>query len=48
MGQLGQEVQNARIWAGIHYQYSVVQGADLGTKVAEQAFRDFLQPEPVK
>lgn len=48
MGQLTQEVQNARIWAGIHYHYSVVQGADLGTKVAEQAFRDFLQPESVK
>jgi hypothetical protein len=48
MEQLGQEVQNARVWAGIHYHHSVVQGADLGAKVAAQAFRDYFQPESAK
>jgi len=48
MGQLTQEVQNARIWSGIHYHHSVVQGAELGAKVADQTFRGFFQPEATK
>jgi hypothetical protein len=48
VGQLEQEVKNARIWAGIHFNHSVVQGADLGHKVAEQAFQGFFQAESGK
>jgi hypothetical protein len=46
--QLVEEVERARIYAGIHYRHSVVQGDDLGRKVARQAFRDFLGPESGK
>jgi hypothetical protein len=48
MRELEREVENARIWAGIHYHHSVIQGADLGRKVAHQAFREYFQPEPTK
>ncbi len=40
--ELELEVRNARIWAGIHFNHSVIQGGDLGRKVAQQAFRDFF------
>jgi PAP2 superfamily len=39
--ELEQEVENARIYAGIHYHHSVVQGISLGRKVSEQGFREF-------
>jgi hypothetical protein len=43
--ELEREVENARIYAGIHYHHSVVEGATLGRKVSQQAFREFFQPE---
>jgi hypothetical protein len=46
--QLVDEVEHARIYAGIHYHQSVVQGDDLGRKVAKQAFREFFEPESGK
>jgi hypothetical protein len=46
--ELQQEVERARIYAGIHYDHSVVQGTDLGRKVAQQAFLEFFEPESGK
>jgi hypothetical protein len=43
--ELEQEVEWARIYAGIHYHHSVVQGEELGRKVARQAFRKFFAAE---
>ena len=40
---LVEEVEHARIYAGFHYHHSVVQGAELGKKVADQVSRDFFQ-----
>ena len=45
MTQLEQEVERARMYAGIHFHHSVVQGEDLGRKVAQQAFKDFFTEE---
>ncbi len=44
--ELEQEVEWARIYAGLHYHHSVVQGEELGREVARQAFRKFLAAEP--
>jgi hypothetical protein len=41
--ELEQEVEDARIYAGIHYHHSVVQGINLGRKVSEQGFREFYE-----
>jgi hypothetical protein len=46
--ELAREVERARIYAGIHFQSSVVQGEDLGRKVAQQAFREFFTAEASK
>jgi hypothetical protein len=46
--ELEQEVKWARIYAGIHFHHSVVQGQELGHQVAQQAFRNFFEPEPEK
>lgn len=42
--ELEQEVEHARIYAGIHYHHSVVQGDDLGRKVSQQSFHEFFRP----
>jgi len=39
-----QEPSNARIWAGIHYRFSTVIGADMGRKIGEQAVKEHLRP----
>jgi hypothetical protein len=38
------EVEAARIYGGMHYHHSIVQGARLGRKVARQLRKDFFQP----
>ena len=39
-----QEVNNARVWAGVHYPFSTVVGADMGRRIGEIAVRDYLKP----
>jgi len=39
-----QEPSNARIWAGIHYRFSTVVGAEMGRKIGAQAVQDYLRP----
>jgi len=39
-----QEPSNARIWAGIHYRFSTVIGADMGRRIGEQAVKEHLRP----
>jgi len=38
------EVDNARIYAGIHYRHSVKDGNRLGRTVAEYTFRHYFRP----
>ena len=38
------EIINARLWAGLHYRNSSVQGVTLGRKVAKYVLRHALQP----
>jgi hypothetical protein len=42
--QLLLEVEAARIYGGMHYHHSIVQGALLGKKVARQLRHEFFQP----
>jgi hypothetical protein len=39
-----QEVNDARVWAGVHYRFSTIVGADMGRKIGELAVRDFMKP----
>ncbi|MDQ1471946.1 MAG: hypothetical protein QOJ99_3426 [Bryobacterales bacterium] len=48
MRDLEREVENARIYAGIHYHHSVIEGASLGGKVAQQTFQNFFGPNSEK
>jgi hypothetical protein len=41
---LMQEVEAARIYAGFHYHHSVVEGRELGRKVAHQLIKEFFRP----
>jgi hypothetical protein len=39
-----QEVNDARVWAGVHYRFSTLVGADMGRKIAELAVREYMKP----
>ncbi len=41
-----QEVVDARVWLGIHFRFADEEGRRLGTRVAFQAFTEFLRPIP--
>ena len=43
---LEQEVVNARVWAGLHYRGSALEGLELGRKVAHWALRRYFLPAP--
>jgi hypothetical protein len=38
------EVSNARIWAGFHYRFSTVVGADMGNKLGAYVVHNVMQP----
>jgi VCPO second helical-bundle domain len=42
--QLGKEMIDARVWAGIHYRLSDEDGYDLGRRVADHALQTVLRP----
>ena len=42
-----QEPSNARIWAGIHYRFSTVVGADMGRKIGRLVMQNLMQPAHV-
>jgi hypothetical protein len=42
--QLGKEMIDARVWAGIHYRSSDEDGYDLGRRVADHALQTVLRP----
>ncbi len=41
-----QEVDNARIWGGIHYRTSTEVGEAMGRKIGELAVKSYLKPTP--
>ena len=41
---MGKEVEDARVWGGMHYRTAVVHGAELGHKVAEYGLKNSLRP----
>jgi hypothetical protein len=44
LNALMDDVENARVWAGLHYRNSMHEGADLGRKVAEHVTGGFFRP----
>ena len=42
--QIAKEVENARVWGGIHYRTSTEHGAQFGRQVAEFALKTQMQP----
>ena len=39
-----QEVNNARVWGGVHYRFSTRVGADMGRRIGELAITDYMRP----
>jgi hypothetical protein len=42
---LAKEVYDARVWGGLHFRNSIMEGAWIGKKVARHVVTNFLQPE---
>ena len=44
LAQMGQEVEDARVWGGMHYRTAVVHGSELGRNVADYGLKNHLRP----
>ncbi len=44
LAQMGQEVEDARVWGGMHYRTAVVHGSELGRSVADYGLQHHLRP----
>ena len=42
--EMTEEVDNARVWGGIHFRSADRDGSEMGRRIGEIAVRDFLQP----
>ena len=42
--QIAREVEDARVWAGIHFRTADVHGTELGRMVADYGMNNFLRP----
>ena len=47
MRALNTEVSEARIWAGLHYRFSVNIGQDMDRKIGDYVVKNFMQPVAV-
>lgn len=44
LAQMGQEVEDARVWGGMHYRTAVAHGSELGRNVADYGLKNHLRP----
>jgi hypothetical protein len=44
LAQMGQEVEDARVWGGIHYRTAVAHGSELSRSVADYGLKNHLRP----
>jgi hypothetical protein len=44
LARMGQEVEDARVWGGIHYRTAVDHGSELGRNVADYGLKNYLRP----
>jgi hypothetical protein len=44
LAQMGQEVEDARVWGGMHYRTAVVHGSALGHSIADYGLQHHLRP----
>lgn len=44
LSQMGKEVEDARVWGGMHYRTAGVHGAGLGHKIADYGLKNYLRP----
>jgi PAP2 superfamily len=42
--QMGKELEDARVWGGIHYRTAVAHGSELGHHVADYGLKNYLRP----
>jgi hypothetical protein len=43
--QITEEVDNARVWGGIHFRSADRDGSEIGRKIGAIVMRDFVRPE---
>jgi len=46
LSSLLHEIDDARVWAGLHFRHSLQSGAEVGRRVAEYVCENFFQPQP--
>lgn len=46
LNALVREIDDARVWAGLHWRHSMRHGGQIGRKVASHVIRNYFRPEP--
>ncbi len=46
MNRIMREIDDARVWAGLHWRHSMRHGGQIGRKVAKHVFDNFFRPTP--
>jgi hypothetical protein len=46
LNALMREIYDARVWAGLHWRHSMLNGAQVGRRVAKYVYHNFFQPVP--
>jgi PAP2 superfamily len=44
LAQMGKELEDARVWGGIHYRTAVAHGSELGHHIADYSLKNYLRP----
>jgi hypothetical protein len=44
LGQIPKEIEDARVWAGIHFRTSVEEATQVGRKIGQYALKEYMQP----
>ena len=42
--EIAQSVEDARVWAGIHFRSADIDGTQMGRRVAEYALKNYMRP----
>ena len=46
LNRVMREIYDARVWAGLHWRHSMMNGAQVGRKIAQHVWTNFFQPVP--
>jgi hypothetical protein len=44
LSEIAKSVEDARVWAGIHFRSADIDGTEMGRRIAEYAVKNYMRP----